>query len=95
MGVCNQEIRLEDRHQQKEIPRGLAYALYVKGLRPVAFISLGKKKYKVKGTTNLSLNTWTHLAATYDGVTLQLYVDGNQVGSRTAVGEPIRLQIIP
>ena len=74
---------------KKKSPRGLVYALYVSGLRPVAFISLGKKKYKVKGIEKLSLNTWTHLAATYDGVTLQLYVDGNQVGSRAASGEPI------
>ena len=73
----------------------LAYALYVKGLRPVAFISSQKKKYTVKGTTKLSLNTWTHLAATYDGVTLQLYVDGNQVKSKATKGENIEVSSNP
>ena len=73
----------------------LAYALYVKGLRPVALISFQKKKYNVKGTTKLSLNTWTHLAATYDGVTLQLYVDGNQVKSKATKGESIEVSSNP
>ena len=68
---------------------GLSYGLYVRGLRPLASISLGRKTYKVKGTYNLLMNTWIHLAATYDGSTLLLYVDGNQVGSITAIGEPI------
>jgi chitodextrinase len=34
------------------------------------------------GTSALKLNTWTHLAATYDGATLLFYVNGIQVASR-------------
>ncbi len=39
-------------------------------------------------TSNLPVNTWSHLAATYDGATLRLYVNGVQVASR-AETDPI------
>ncbi len=38
------------------------------------------------GTNALPLNRWSHLAATYDGVTMRLYVDGVQVSSRLQTG---------
>ncbi len=38
------------------------------------------------GTSALPVNTWTHLAATYDGTTLRLYVNGVQVASRAQTG---------
>ena len=40
------------------------------------------------GTSALPLNVWSHLAATYDGATLRLFVGGVQVSSR-AVFAPI------
>jgi hypothetical protein len=33
------------------------------------------------GRSNLAANAWNHLAATYDGTTLRLYVNGTQVSS--------------
>ena len=39
-----------------------------------------------RGTAALPLNTWTHLAATYDDTTLRLYVNGTQVGTRAVAG---------
>ena len=80
---------------KRKPPRGFPYVLYISGLRPVASVSSDKKKYKVKGTTKLPLNTWAHLAATYDGVTFQLYVDGNQVASVTTKGEAIATSVNP
>jgi PKD repeat protein len=40
----------------------------------------------VYGTAVLPLNTWTHLAGTYDGTTMTFYVNGVQVASRPQTG---------
>ena len=38
------------------------------------------------GTAGLTVNTWTHLAGTYDGTTLRLYVNGVQVSNFAKTG---------
>jgi len=50
----------------------------------VVYLSSGKKY--VYGTAALAVNTWSHLALTYDGATICLYVNGVQVGSLAATG---------
>jgi glucose/arabinose dehydrogenase/chitodextrinase len=39
------------------------------------------------GTSALPLNAWSHLAGTYDGSTMRLYVNGIQVASRPDFGQ--------
>ena len=73
----------------KERSGGLAYALYATdgaAKPPAGYIDKGGTDYNAAGTSVLSLNTWTHLATTYDGAALKLYVNGAMVKSRALTG---------
>jgi N,N-dimethylformamidase beta subunit-like, C-terminal/Domain of unknown function (DUF4082)/Concanavalin A-like lectin/glucanases superfamily/Fibronectin type III domain/Viral BACON domain/Bacterial Ig domain len=71
----------------KEQPNSLIYALY-------AGDSVGRPAMDVfttsdigfSGPTALGLNTWIHLAATYDGTTQRLFVNGVQVATKATTG---------
>ncbi|TMD03057.1 MAG: hypothetical protein E6J01_17125 [Chloroflexi bacterium] len=51
--------------------------------RPVAGGTWGAGNQNTVGPTALAVNTWTHLAATFDGAMVRLYVNGVEVASQT------------
>ena len=82
----------------KESTGDLAFALYASGTahRPAARFGLNGQT-DVQGESPLPLNTWTHLAATYDGSFVRLYVNGSETdtqalsGGITASSNPLRI----
>ena len=71
----------------KEQPGNLAYALYANTDTDLPAASVVTDRYRdARGGGQLSANAWRHIATTYDGSTLRLYLDGNQVGSAAVSG---------
>jgi hypothetical protein len=75
----------------KERPGNLVYALYANSdvNRPQVYGFTSSEAF-TQGTAQIANNAWTHLAATYDGSTLRLYVNGVAVGSKAMTGSLIK-----
>jgi hypothetical protein len=72
---------------KEQPPADLTVALYANTdtTRPSGHVFTSAESI-LKGTAALSVNTWTHLATTYDGTTLRLYVNGTQVATKATTG---------
>jgi hypothetical protein len=71
----------------KEDAGGLAFALYSANgaSRPAGFVHT-TTDVGLNGTAAVPLNTWSHLAITFDGTTLRMFLNGVQTGTRTITG---------
>jgi hypothetical protein len=68
----------------KERTGGMAYSLYAGGdvPRPSANLQAGSSETDAIGPAGLPLNSWSHLAMTYDSIAMRLYVNGTEVVTR-------------
>ena len=71
----------------KEGGSGLSYALYADSDvgQPVSSVRIGSD-HNLYGGSALPADVWTHLAATYDGVTQRLFINGEEVATRPLSG---------
>ena len=72
----------------KEQTGNYAYGLYANtGTgRPSANVVSGVTDHDLRGPAALPLDTWVHVAATYDAANLRLYVNGTLAASEAATG---------
>ena len=59
--------------------------------------SVGPDTYRINSTTNYPINNtaWMHIAATYDGTTIRLYINGVQEGASLAGPAAIATNTLP
>jgi hypothetical protein len=71
----------------KEGTNALSYALYSanNASRPGGWVHSGSSDVSILGTAAVTLNTWTHLAVTFDGSALRFYTNGVLVRTVTGV----------
>src|SRR5262249_4499176 len=73
----------------KESSTGMAYTIYANDFQPRAagYVHVnGSGDVEAVSSSQLPLNTWSHVAATYDGANLRFYVNAVQVGSVALTG---------
>jgi hypothetical protein len=71
----------------KELPGAMAYSLYASDGtgKPVGQVNVGGEQ-NVFGASAPPLNAWTHLAVSYDGGALRLYVNGVLAATKSLAG---------
>ncbi len=82
----------------KEVSGELAYSLYAAdsdhATHPSGWVRISGASHYADGTGALPLNTWSHIAVTYNGSALVYYVNGVQTSS-TAVSGAIMTSNLP
>ena len=81
LGATDKRWRLADGAHEGAPRRLRLRALLGHGRQPAGGVGLHGADREVRGTAQVAANTWTHLAATYDGSVLALYVNGAQAAT--------------
>jgi RHS repeat-associated protein len=72
---------------EKEAPSSYSYSLRTDGgSKPEGKAKIGTADAPVTGSTAMPLNTWTHVAAVYNGTAVTLYVNGVQAATNNRSG---------
>jgi hypothetical protein len=58
--------------------------------RPTVEVSTGSTLTTLPGSETIAANTWTHIAATYDGTNLRVYRNGALIGTRALTGSLVQ-----
>ena len=76
----------------KEGVNNLAYALYASdaSAKPEGLIDVGGGALALSGTGALPLNSWSHLATTFDGSIQRLFLNGVQIAALAGFGSLIQ-----
>jgi hypothetical protein len=81
--LCKQSKSLTPSYTFYITPHGTAQN---DSLKPELPLGLNTGNVWCTSSTRISLNTWTHVAATFDGSTCKIYVNGNLTGQLAATG---------
>ena len=71
---------------QKQADSYLLHASSQGSMRPATSATLTTGESPLISSSQIPVNTWTHLAMSYDGTALRLFVNGNQVASSPRSG---------
>lgn len=73
-------------NQRTVVSVGSGTGLHIENGKAVYSVNIGGTSQSVTGSVDLTPGTWYHLAGTFDGTTLRVYVDGIEDGSQAAAG---------